>query len=348
MKNKILQSVIEITRQRDLDSLEYSLVMTLAELVPVVEVSIFKIFKDNKIDAVEKVIHLTVTKNDNSENKYHWSEALQVISTDSQIEACLKTYETIVHTSDTNHTRLLMPILFDGKIIGALDIRSDEDISLYTHLIEGFVKIYGNYLVIFNESERDKLTGLFNRRTFDNKLQRMFKAQQHKNEQYNSSLEPNERRHHFSNTSAWLAILDIDHFKKVNDDYGHVFGDEVLLTVSQKMKECFRNSDLLFRVGGEEFVIILEPVTPEIASRLIEGFRETVAQIEFAQIGTVTVSLGYAKITVKDFPSTILESADKALYYAKENGRNCVYNYEQLLAENKITPPRKGGAVDLF
>lgn len=348
MKNKILQSVIEITKQRDLDSLEYSLVTTLAELVPVVEVSIFKIIKDNKIDTVEKVIHLIVSKETDGGKEYHWSEALQIINTDQQMEACLQSYDALIHTTKTNHSRLLMPILIDGKTIGALDIKSNEDITPFKQLIEGFVKIYSNYLVIFNESECDKLTGLFNRRTFDNKLQRMFKAQQHKNEQYNTSDKHNERRHHLSNTSAWLAIFDIDHFKQVNDEYGHVFGDEVLLIISQKMKECFRNSDLLFRVGGEEFVIILEPVTPEIASKLVEGFREKIAAHNFSQIGTVTVSVGYAKITVKDFPSTVLESADKALYYAKENGRNCVYNYEQLLAEQKVTPPRKGGAVDLF
>lgn len=348
MKNKILQSVIEITKQRDLDSLEYSLVTTMAELVPVVEVSIFKIIKDNKIDTVEKVVHLIVSTEASGEKKYHWSEALQIINSDSHMESCLQTYKTIIHTTETNQSRLLMPISVDGKTVGALDIKSNEEINSYKQLIEGFVKIYSNYLVIFNESERDKLTGLYNRRTFDNKLQRMFKAQQHKNEQYNTTSEPNERRHHFLNTSAWLAILDIDHFKNVNDDYGHVFGDEVLLTISQKMKQCFRNSDLLFRVGGEEFVIVLEPVTHEIASKLTEDFRETIAAIEFAQIGTVTVSLGYAKITDKDFPATILECADKALYYAKEHGRNCVYNYEQLLAEQKVTPPRKGGAVDLF
>ena len=176
----------------------------------------------------------------------------------------------------------------------------------------------------------------------------MFKAQQHKNEQYNACKSADERRHHLADTYAWLAIFDIDHFKQVNDEYGHVFGDEVILTISQKMKECFRNSDLLFRVGGEEFVIILEPVTFNIASKLFEGFRDTIANHAFSQIGTVTISVGYAKITRKDFPPAVLECADKALYFAKENGRNCVHNYEMLLNEQKVTPPRKGGAVDLF
>ena len=188
MKNKILQSVIEITKQRDLDSLEYSLVTTMAELVPVVEISIFKVLKDNKIDYVEKVVHLTVSDEPGEKKKYHWSEALQVINTDRQMEACLQSYDAVIHTTETDQSRLLMPISFEGKVIGALDIKSNEDISQFEQLIEGFVKIYSNYLVIFSESERDKLTGLFNRRTFDNKLQRMFKAQQHKNEQYNALI----------------------------------------------------------------------------------------------------------------------------------------------------------------
>lgn len=156
------------------------------------------------------------------------------------------------------------------------------------------------------------------------------------------------RRQFDPDATAWLIITDIDHFKRVNDTYGHVFGDEVILTISQIMKTCFRCSDLLFRVGDEEFVILLEPVRKKTAEKLLNKFRKAISEHKFSQIDNVTVSAGYTSISDKDYPPAILENADKALYYAKENGRNCSYNYESLIQKGKITPAKKGRPVDLF
>ena len=86
----------------------------------------------------------------------------------------------------------------------------------------------------------------------------------------------------------------------------------------------------------------------EKATELLEKFRNAIADHRFSQVGTVTISIGFAKITDRDYPPVILECADKALYYAKEHGRNCVYNYEALLEAGELTPPKKGGIVDIF
>lgn len=114
------------------------------------------------------------------------------------------------------------------------------------------------------------------------------------------------------------------------------------------MKSCFRKTDLLFRVGGEEFVILLEPVTETVAVDLIERFRKAIADHEFSQIGTVTVSAGYARINEDDYPPAVLDFADKALYYSKEYGRNCTHSYETLVQEGEITLSKRGGNVDIF
>lgn len=348
MDNKILQSVVEITKQRDLDSLEYSLVATLAELVPVVEISILKIINDNNLDKLDAVVCLTATTDDLGEKTYDWKDNSQIIDADEEVKNWLLSPTICSYRSSDGLLRLLAPISCEGKVTGLLSIKSDNDITHFMSLIESFVRIYNNYMVIFNESERDKLTGLYNRRTFDNKLQRLFIAQKLRKEQFLASEHVTERRNKMEDSFVWLVIYDIDHFKRVNDQYGHVFGDEVILTISQKMKECFRNSDLKFRIGGEEFVIILEPATLEKAAKLLERFRKTIADHNFAQVGTVTISIGFAKITNRDYPPVILECADRALYFAKENGRNLVYNYEQLIEQGKLTPPKKGGSVDLF
>ena len=326
--------------------MEYSLVATLAELVTVTGISILKILKENNQLYAEEVIKLSV--NPDSVEPYSWSSDGQIIDADDYFFSCITDSKVISYIHEQGFYRYLFPIREENESIGCLVINADTDLNSQIGLIEGFVRIYENYLLIFNESERDKLTGLFNRRTFDSKLSKFFKSQLKRQQLITSLSSSDDRRHFNNNMSAWLVITDIDHFKKVNDTYGHVFGDEVILTISQIMQASFRRSDLMFRIGGEEFVILLEPVSQDTATKLIGNYLQVVANHPFSQIGTVTVSAGYTRISENDFPLTALECADKALYYAKENGRNCAYNYEKLLEQNKVTLPKKGGAIDLF
>lgn len=348
MSDKILQSVIEITRQRDLDSLEYSLATTLAEMVPAQSISIYRKESEMDISEAVEVVKLTVSEHGDGDTKYTWSSTPTIIDDDPQLEKCMDSMAPLHYTLESGLTRLIMPVLCDGHTIGALSIGIDADIDPYRTLIEAFTKIYANYLTIFNESERDKLTGLYNRRTFDNKLRRLFTAQKFRKDLSMRPQDIADRRHTHAESSAWLGIFDIDHFKKINDSFGHVFGDEVLLTISHKLRECFRSSDLLFRIGGEEFVVILEPVNKHTAHTLFDNFRKTIAAHLFSQIDAVTISIGYAKIMERDYPPEILERADKALYYAKDHGRNCIYNYERLIKDKLITPQKKSGTIDIF
>jgi len=345
--NEILQSIVEMTRQRDLDSLEYSLAATLAELVPAQRISLNKFLKDDNHDQLEEVVHLFIDMDSKNELSYEWNHEPKIIIADEHITRCIEGLKPVSY-KDKGYICLLTPILSSGKVIGVLSIDSKQELSEFETLIDGFTKIYGNYLYILKESECDKLTGLFNRRTFDNKLRRLLKMQRKKQEEYTVSENIDEKRKLEDSSCAWLVMLDIDHFKAVNDTFGHLYGDEVILLISQRMKECFRNSDLLFRFGGEEFVVVLEPVPAEQAYTILNNFRKKISDHSFPQVGTVTISIGYAMIKERDYPPTILNLADKALYYAKEHGRNCVYNYELLIADGDIQDQKKSGAIDLF
>lgn len=341
MQSSILQSVVDITQQRDLDSMETSLVATLAQLLPVVAVSIIKSNRESGVVHAEVVVSLIIDQS--NEVPYCWNVDSHVAVADEHLAACIRSSSITSYQHESGYFRYLFPVFDDSQSIGCLVIDSYDELSEQMSLIEGFGKIYQNYRVLFNESERDKLTGLYNRRTFDNKLNRI--------QQYNCEatlLPQDERRLPENNANAWLIVVDIDHFKRVNDIYGHVFGDEVILTVSQIMKSSFRKTDLLFRVGGEEFVILLEPVSQRVAVELIERFRNAISDHKFSQIGTVTVSAGFARINGEDYPPAVFDYADKALYYSKEHGRNCAHNYEELVEQGKISVAKKGGKVDFF
>ena len=124
-----------------------------------------------------------------------------------------------------------------------------------------------------------------------------------------------------------LLTLDIDHFKKFNDEFGHQLGDNVLKSVAGTVKNCIRVSDRVFRYGGEEFVVLLGRINSEIATHLAEKICQTVERSYFVHGDKklkVTVSIGGAIIATGDNELSIFQRADKAMYQAKNNGRNQV------------------------
>lgn len=171
---------------------------------------------------------------------------------------------------------------------------------------------YEKQVQLLDEKERDALTSLFNRQSFDLRMIRVLEQERHEANQ------------------SWLACFDIDHFKRVNDTYGHLFGDEVLLHFAQLMKRTFRYTDFLFRFGGEEFVVLFSDATHEGIHLALERFRTAVAEYDFPIGDQVTVSIGYTPLCLKTLPTTLLDRADQALYHAKQTGRNQVVSYESL------------------
>jgi diguanylate cyclase (GGDEF)-like protein len=119
-------------------------------------------------------------------------------------------------------------------------------------------------------------------------------------------------------------MLDIDHFKRVNDTYGHDTGDYVLRRITELIKENVRITDTLARYGGEEFVVILPETDVRGASRLIERMRKTIEKTSLDGVGIITISAGISGYTRGDNCKSMITRADKALYLAKEEGRNRV------------------------
>lgn len=158
----------------------------------------------------------------------------------------------------------------------------------------------------------DSLTGLYNRFKFS--------------ELYNSSYKSMVQRHN----DMSLIILDIDHFKKVNDTYGHNAGDNVLIQVSHTLLKTLRNIDIVCRWGGEEFVILLPTANLEQATLLAEKLRAYIEELEMDVVENITSSFGVSKVKEGDDMTTVISRADKALYLAKHSGRNCVKTEEDL------------------
>lgn len=165
----------------------------------------------------------------------------------------------------------------------------------------------------------DPLTGLFNRRHFEDVLKEEVEV---------------TRRHGDTNS---LLVIDIDNFKKVNDNYGHMHGDTVIKMISDVMKGRLRETDVLCRIGGEEFVAICRRADKESAIALAEDLRKTVegkvVDVGKAEI-SVTVSVGVVTATkenIETYAENIFKYADIALYHSKDNGRNKITHYSDIV-----------------
>jgi len=158
-------------------------------------------------------------------------------------------------------------------------------------------------------SFRDPLTGAGNRVALDRTLTREMEL----------------AKRHGQNLS--VLMLDLDHFKLVNDEYGHTMGDQVLKETAACMTNCIRQTDMSFRYGGEEFLILLSNAESAGALRIAERIRKSIGALEFTNgKGTlqVTCSVGCATMNLDDSIDSLIQRADDALYMAKHNGRNRV------------------------
>ncbi len=155
-------------------------------------------------------------------------------------------------------------------------------------------------------STTDALTGVFNRRHFNNVI--------------DTEIKRALRYNHYLS----LIIFDIDHFKVINDNYGHTAGDNVLINITALVKKNIRESDLFARWGGEEFIVLMPEININEAEIAAEKLREIISGFRFHEAGYVTSSFGVTQFQKTDDCKSFIKRADDALYNAKSSGRNTV------------------------
>ena len=186
----------------------------------------------------------------------------------------------------------------------------EEELSIIERLASTLVFPLRNaklYQAALQSALKDELTGCGNKRALDASLHREAEL---------------ATRH---GTPLSVLMLDIDHFKHVNDTYGHLAGDSVLKDLATTIKKCARGSDLCFRYGGEEFLLILDDTDANQAIRIAERIRQNVERHTYLYKGKiipVTISIGSSTFREGETLESLKERADEALYSAKVNGRN--------------------------
>lgn len=328
----LLGKLGKMTSIRDTEVLEQSLLRTLGPLLGVLDTTLYR---TDEQQALVRVIH------------YHRSQVLEADGVSRVVEriedACNLSEVPSAVVSLTDNVRLLgkpctrradngmliaYPMFGDNEVCGYFVFQRDREVTPSEDtIIRGVLEVFSNYYALLDISLRDRLTGLLNRQALETSFDRLWTLLSapdiHK--------EKPEGRRSAPAHQYWLAVIDIDHFKQVNDRFGHMVGDEILLLVARLMSHVFRSGDLLYRYGGEEFVAIVAADNDAIARNIFERVRLAIEAYVFPRVEKITISIGYSQVRPDILPVEVLSRADRSLYQAKQDGRNRVHAYEELV-----------------
>ncbi len=342
---ELVHKLADLTALRDRDALDMALVRAINELLLPQTVAICRVVgedgQEHWLTCAQLHAHQLTPTFDSAWSKLDWLPRLSEHPLRVQALAARQ----LVQTRNAHACLTIFPLTGNPGSIGVLEIGSDEPLSKETcRLVSGVLRLYLNFQSVLDYGERDALTDLLNRKTFDGAF---LKATLEQSLAVKTAQD--DRRDITCTGSYWLAMIDIDHFKRVNDNFGHLIGDEVLLLLAQLMRASFRFHDQLYRFGGEEFVVLMRCNSELEAASALERLRVATETHLFPQVGCITISTGFSEIKPGDTPSGAFERADKAVYYAKAHGRNQVCSYAALVASGELIDHTANmGDMELF
>ncbi len=340
----LVYQLADLTALRDRDSLDSALVATLHELLHPEAVAIYRLVGPARNEHWLTCAHMQ-DGIEQGRARQDWIELdeLPRAADFAMRQQALQSNELVA--PNTTPAVCVFPLTTQGARNGVLELHCRDSISKETiKLVSAVLRLYQNFLGLLDYGERDALTELLNRKTFDGAFLKATAPSPDTQE-----LAADDRRYEHGGGSYWLAMLDIDHFKRVNDNFGHLIGDEVLLLLARLMRATFRLHDQLYRFGGEEFVVLLRCTQGRQAEAAFERLRSDTEKYHFPQVGRITISVGFTEIRQGDSPGAAFERADKAVYYAKEHGRNQVCGYETLVAQGHLAAKKVNvGEIELF
>jgi len=352
----LIGSVVSLTGYRDRDALDAMIVSVLADWIQPVGLRMYRCVGDPK---APRLLLQTCSQRDASamagDSPWAPIESLPALADTPCRARAFEAHEAMLRCAGNGcaiHAQGVCGIfaLWVGQQrFGLLEVCSESPLTEQQHkLVNGLLMVYRNQVGLLDYGERDTLTGLLNRRTFDEQFGKCLGHANGSMLGLAHATGPDDRRGAPSGARYWLAVMDIDHFKRVNDKFGHLIGDEVLLLVARILRGAFRHGDRLYRFGGEEFVVLLQTDTRENAARCFERLRRQMEAFRFPQVGSITGSVGFTEVRTIDTSSAAFERADRAVYHAKENGRNQVHCHEQLVEAGHFESEERAGEMELF
>lgn len=346
----VLKTLGAMTAIRDTYLVEQSLLRTLGPLLGVAETFLYRVDDNGE---VLRSLSYERTELAEENGAHRVAERIEEVANERDVPQHVLDLLENVHLLGKPCSRKLgsglligYPLRGGGILRGYFVFqRAQEPTLVEDAIINGILDVFSNYYGLLDTSQRDQLTGLFNRYSLELNLDRLWNllATRLKEHELDSEISRRNRRP----GAFWLGVLDVDHFKNINDTHGHIIGDEVLIMVARLLEKSFRQSDLLYRFGGEEFIAIIAADNADAAMLAFERARMKIAQFYFPQVGHISISCGFSGADPGALPQEVISRADSSLYAAKNAGRNRVLYYDDLIRDG-VLKEIVTGSVDLF
>ena len=354
----LTEHLIKLTDHRERDLLELTLSKALIDLLPLQRVLVAKVVREEGADRWLEVTTLDARGGGKVVDPLRVDfSALPALQDFKDRLRCIETHQQVeVAWAGENGPRITYLPLLDhlrNTEDGVLEIHSAQALdSGQLQLVTQLLHVFRNMYNLLAYSDRDGLTGLLNRKSLDDTfysavLEEMDEGQG-KPEILDSATVPGQERRHRVPPNYWLGTVTVDAFGAIGEKGGHLIAEEVLLLVARILNNTFRTYDRIYRLGGEQFAVLMHCPEEALVLAAYERFRANMEKFKFPQIGHATACGGFTRVSPQDSPSTALERAERAVDHAKHLGGNRVFSYAELVRSGVFEELTHEGAVDLF
>jgi len=355
----LTEHIIKLTDHRDRELLELTLSKALIDLLRIDRVVIARVMSEEGVKRWLEVASLDVRGGGKVVDPLRVDfETLRELTDEKDRLLCLQTRDLVEYAwaGEEGPRISYIPLYADSANDdeGVVEIHSGAPLAKgQLQVIEDLVHVFRNMYKLLAYSDRDALTGLLNRKSLDDTfysavLEEMDHGLESETRVLETSVLPVSERRHRVPPNYWLGTVSVDHFGVINDKSGHLIAEEVLLLVARIMNNTFRTYDRIYRLGGDQFAVLMHCPDEALVLAAFERFRANMEKFNFPQVGRVTACAGFTRVTAEDSPSTTLERAERAVDYAQRNGRNQVHSHDDLVRKGFFGDVIKVGAVDLF
>jgi diguanylate cyclase (GGDEF)-like protein len=356
----LTKHLIRLTDHRERDLLELTLSKALIDLLPLQRVVIAKVLSEEGVSRWLQVARLDARGGGMVADPLHVDfDSLPLLNDEKERLRCIHTRNRIeVALQGDAGPRISYTPLFESSHTeeeGVLEIHSPQGLSeAEQEAVQMLLHVFRNMYRLLAYSDRDGLTGLLNRKALDDTFYSAVLEEMDEG-QGGSGSEPSqvkpgggqERRHRVP-PNYWLGTVSVDHFSAIGEKSGHLIAEEVLLLVARILNNTFRTYDRIYRLGGEQFAVLMHCPDEDLVLAAFERFRANMEKFNFPQIGQVTGCGGFTRIGPDDSPSTALERAERAVEYGRGQGGNRANSYADLVRQGRLGELVNVGDVDLF
>lgn len=355
----LVDHLIKLTDHRERDLLELTLSKALIDLLPIDRVVIARVMTEEGVSKWLEVASMDAKGGGKVVDplRVDFLALPEVNEAADRLESLQTRRIVQIAWAGEDGPRITYLPLFEesrGNDDGVVELHSGRALNETEMLTAAQVlHVFRNMYNLLAYSDRDGLTGLLNRKALDDTfysavLEEMDESLPGNATRLEAKVAPGSERRHRVPPNYWLGTIKVDRFVDVLEQHGHLIGEEVLLLVARIVNNTFRTYDRLYRLGGEQFGVLMHCPEEALVLAAFERFRANMEKFNFPQVGHLTASGSFTRVSSEDSPDTALGRTERAVEFAQQGGGNKMFCYEELVRTGQLGEKITLSDINLF